>query len=66
MFASRSPLAMQQAKEMTLRGMDAALDTGLALETKALHQLFPERDQKEGIVAFIEKRKPKFQGKRKG
>jgi enoyl-CoA hydratase len=62
-IAALSPLAVQQAKEVVLRGMDAALDTGLALETKALHLLFSSLDQKEGMAAFIEKRKPKFQGK---
>lgn len=62
-IAALSPLAMQQAKEVTLRGMDAALDTGLALETKALHLLFSGQDQKEGMAAFIEKRQPIFRGK---
>lgn len=62
-IAALSPLAIQQAKEVVLRGMDAALDTGLALETKAIQLLFSSQDQKEGMAAFIEKRKPKFQGK---
>jgi enoyl-CoA hydratase/carnithine racemase len=46
-----------------LHGMDAAPDTGLALETKAIELLFSSRDQKEGMAAFIEKRKSKFNGK---
>jgi enoyl-CoA hydratase len=62
-IAALSPLAIRQAKEVVLRGMDAALDTGLALETKAIQILFSSQDQKEGMAAFIEKRKPKFQGK---
>jgi enoyl-CoA hydratase len=62
-IAALSPLAIQQAKEAVLRGMDAALDSGLALETKAAQILFSSQDQKEGMAAFIEKRKPKFQGK---
>jgi enoyl-CoA hydratase/carnithine racemase len=62
-IAAFSPLAIQQAKEAVLRGMDAALDTGLALETKAIQILFSSQDQKEGMAAFIEKRKPKFQGR---
>jgi len=62
-IAALSPLAIQQAKEVVLRGMDAALDAGLALETKAIQLLFSSQDQKEGMAAFIEKRKPKFQGK---
>jgi len=62
-IAELSPLAIQQAKEAVLRGMDAALDTGLALETKAIQILFSSQDQKEGMAAFIEKRKPKFSGR---
>ena len=62
-IAALPPLAIQQAKEAVLRGMDAALDTGLALETKALQILFSSQDQKEGMAAFIEKRKPKFSGR---
>jgi enoyl-CoA hydratase len=62
-IADLSPLAIQQAKESVLRGLDAALDTGLALETKAIQILFSSQDQKEGMAAFIEKRKPRFQGK---
>jgi enoyl-CoA hydratase len=62
-IAALSPLAIRQAKEVVLRGMDAALDTGLALETKAIQILFSSQDQKEGMAAFVEKRKPKFQGK---
>ena len=62
-IAELSPLAMEQAKEAVLRGMDASLDTGLALETKAIQILFSSEDQKEGMAAFIEKRKPKFVGR---
>ncbi len=62
-IAGLSPLAIQQAKEAVLRGMDAALDTGLVLETKASQILFASQDQKEGMAAFIEKRKPKFSGR---
>jgi len=62
-IAELPPLAIQQAKEAVLRGMDAALDAGLAIETRASQILFSSQDQKEGMAAFIEKRKPKFRGK---
>jgi enoyl-CoA hydratase len=62
-IAGYSPLAIEQAKECVLRGMDASLDTGLALETKAIQMLFSSHDQKEGMAAFIEKRKPRFEGR---
>ena len=59
----RKLLAIEQVKECVLCGMDASLDTGLALETKAIQMLFASQDQKEGMAAFIEKRKAKFQGR---
>ncbi|MGZ5090623.1 MAG: enoyl-CoA hydratase-related protein [Burkholderiales bacterium] len=62
-IADLPPLAIEMAKEAVLRGVDAALDTGLALETKAIQLLFSSQDQKEGMAAFIEKRKPRFTGK---
>jgi enoyl-CoA hydratase/carnithine racemase len=62
-IAELPPLAIEQAKEAVLRGMDASLETGLALEAKAIQLLFSSQDQKEGMAAFIEKRKPKFVGR---
>jgi enoyl-CoA hydratase/carnithine racemase len=62
-IAELPPLAVELAKEAVLRGMDASLETGLALETKAIQLLFASEDQKEGMAAFIEKRKPRFTGK---
>jgi len=62
-IASLPPLAVQQVKEVLLAGQDASLDAALRLETKAIQVLFASQDQKEGMAAFIEKRKPKFQGR---
>ena len=62
-IAELAPLAVQQTKESVLRGMDASLETGLTLETRTLQMLFASQDQKEGMAAFIEKRKPKFEGR---
>jgi enoyl-CoA hydratase len=62
-IAGLSPLAVQQLKDVALRGMDLPLDAGLALEQKALHLLFSTEDQKEGMAAFIEKRAPQFRGR---
>jgi enoyl-CoA hydratase/carnithine racemase len=57
------PLAIQFAKEAVLAGMEAPLSSALALEVKLSQILFSSQDQKEGMSAFIEKRKPKFIGK---
>jgi len=64
-IAELPPLAIEQAKEAMLRGMDASLETGLALETKAIQILFSSEDQKEGMAAFIEKREPKLVGRQR-
>ena len=63
LIAGLAPLAVQQIKEVILGGQDASLDAALRLETKAIQVLFASLDQKEGMAAFIEKRKPNFQGK---
>ena len=57
------PLAIQLAKEAVLAGMEAPLASALALEVKSSQILFSSQDQKEGMSAFIEKRKPKFTGR---
>jgi enoyl-CoA hydratase len=62
-LAALPPLALQLAKEAVLAGMDAPLTSALALEAKSLQILFSSHDQKEGMRAFIEKRKPKFEGR---
>jgi enoyl-CoA hydratase len=62
-IAALPPLAIQLAKEAVLAGMDAPMTSALALEVKSLQILFSSQDQKEGMRAFIEKRKPKFIGK---
>lgn len=62
LIAGMPPLAAEQIKEVILAGMDAPLETALALERKANALLFASRDQKEGMQAFIEKRPPRFTG----
>lgn len=56
------PIAAEQIKEVLLAGMDAPLDAALMLERKAFQLLFATADQKEGMKAFFEKRKPDFKG----
>jgi enoyl-CoA hydratase/carnithine racemase len=62
-IAALPPLAVQLAKEAVLAGMDAPLTSALALEAKSAQILFSSQDQKEGMRAFIEKRKPRFTGR---
>jgi enoyl-CoA hydratase len=61
LLASKSPAALTLAKSTINRGMDASLETGLALEREAFAYCFSLPDAKEGISAFLEKRKPVFE-----
>ncbi len=63
LIAKMPPLAVAQIKEVLLAGLDASLETALMLERKAFQLLFDSQDQKEGMQAFLEKRKPSFQGR---
>jgi enoyl-CoA hydratase/carnithine racemase len=62
-IARMPPLAVQQIKEVMLAGQDISLGAALMLERKAFQILFASADQKEGMKAFIEKRKPSYEGR---
>ncbi len=62
-IASMPPISIAQIKEIVNAGLNAPLDTALMLERKALQLQFATRDQKEGMKAFLEKRKPNYLGK---
>lgn len=63
MIAEKSPVAARLAKESVLNSFDTTIETGLEFERKNFYLLFSSDDQKEGMKAFIEKRKPNFSGK---
>jgi enoyl-CoA hydratase len=48
------------AKESVNRAYEASLAEGVLFERKNFHAMFATRDQKEGMAAFLEKRKPQF------
>ena len=58
----RGPIAVAKAKKAIYTGINMPLDEGLKLEAKLFGELFETQDKKEGIAAFIEKRKPRFVG----
>jgi enoyl-CoA hydratase len=62
-IAARAPLAIRFGKEAVNRAFETSLSDGLAEERRAFYYLFASQDQKEGMQAFIEKRKPDWQGK---
>ena len=61
-IASMSPLAVQMAKESVKRSFEVPLEEGLHFERKNFYMLFSSEDQKEGMNAFVEKRRPDFKG----
>lgn len=61
-MARNSPIALQMAKESVLKSFENSLSEGLSFERKNFYMLFATEDQKEGMTAFVEKRKPEFKG----
>lgn len=62
-IAQMPAIAVQLAKEAINRSFETQLDEGLMFERKNFYLTFASEDQKEGMRAFIEKRKPVYKGK---
>jgi len=52
--------SVMMAKEAVNRAYESPLSEGMLFERRLFHALFATEDQKEGMTAFVEKRKPKF------
>jgi enoyl-CoA hydratase/carnithine racemase len=63
LLATKPPLTLAAALGAIHRGMDAAIDDGLAIEEAAFARIVPTHDAREGVAAFVEKRAPKFLGR---
>lgn len=62
-IAAYSQPSVMMAKESINRAYEGPLSEGMLFERRMFHSLFATEDQKEGMAAFIEKRKPNFQDK---
>ena len=60
---SKSSVALSLAKKAINSGADMSLSSGLDLETQCFARCFATEDQKEGMKAFMEKRKPEFKNR---
>lgn len=61
-IAARAPVAAQLAKDAVNMALETSLSAGLAYERNLFYALFSTDDQKEGMAAFLEKRKPAWRG----
>src|SRR2546429_6922359 len=62
-YATGPTFAIGRIKLATVQGFGMRLDEGLKLERQLLIELFKSADAKEGVTAFVEKRKPNYTGK---
>lgn len=59
-IASKSQVAVKYSKTAINKGIQTDIDTGLEIEKNLFALCFASQDQKEGMTAFLEKRKPNF------
>ncbi|MGE3181992.1 MAG: enoyl-CoA hydratase-related protein [Phycisphaerae bacterium] len=62
-LCTKPPLALRLGKEAILKNFEMPLNEGLEYERKLFYMLFGTEDQKEGMRAFVEKRKAAFEGR---
>ncbi len=62
-IAQRAPIAVRLGKEAVQFALESSLENGLRHERRLFYLLFATEDQKEGMQAFLEKRKPSWQGR---
>ena len=62
-IAGMAPLAAMATKEMVNAAFETGLAQGLLFERRLFHGLFGTEDKKEGMAAFVDKRKAKWKGR---
>jgi enoyl-CoA hydratase/carnithine racemase len=63
MIASRGPLAVAEAKKVIRASQEQTLLSGLQMEVESFLAMHETADREEGMMAFMQKRKPKFIGR---
>lgn len=61
-ICASAPLAVREAKRAIDRGLEVAVEDGIAIEDAAWRRIVATRDRAEGIGAFVEKREPRWSG----
>ena len=62
-IAERAPLGVQWVKSVVNRAVDSSMESALRLEGESAGHTFATHDRTEGMQAFLERRKPRFEGK---
>ena len=62
-IADNAPISVRQAKHAIHYGLQMDLASGMMLEIEAYNRMVPTEDRREGVLAFNEKRKPRFKGR---
>ncbi|MDC0357348.1 enoyl-CoA hydratase-related protein [Oligoflexia bacterium] len=62
-IVSKGPLAVCEAKRLIRRSQESQLLSGLQMEVESFLKVFDTADREEGMLAFMQKRQPNFEGK---
>lgn len=62
-IAANAPLAVRYSNRAIKEGLEATMEEGIRIENQLFSKCFATEDQKEGMAAFLQKRKAEFKGK---